>query len=150
LPVFRRPKEKAITVSEGVTGTVTVIQNPDGKVYASLIPLNCAADQINELIIPITQTRVTFGSDPNQAGIVMNQSDMGGIQADLYMTDDRFFLRDLGSPAGTWVNYQRIGTEPVSIQPGDIIHFGISGFRFTMVGTEGLTEIGVLRYEPIL
>ena len=80
----------------------------------------------------------------------MNQPDIGGIQADLCLTDERFSLRDLGSPAGTWVNYQRIGTEPASIQSGDIIHFGNSGFRFTMVGTEVLAEIGVARYEPIL
>ncbi len=149
-PEFLRPKVQASSSSEAPTGKVTRIQNPDGKVYASLIPLDCPAEKHEEFIIPITQTRATFGNDPALASIVMNQPDIGGIQADLYLTDELFSLRDLGSPAGTWVNYHRIGTEPVRIHAGDIIHFGNSGFRFTMVGTDALTEISVSRYEPIL
>lgn len=150
LPEFLRRRVSVPNPSEIAPGNVAVVQNPEGNVYASLIPLDCPSGNFENAIIPITQTRVTFGSDPTHAGILLNQPDVGGIQADLYLKDDLFWLRDLGSPAGTWVNYSRMGSESFQIQPGDIIHFGNSGFRFTMVGTDALSEINVSRYEPNL
>jgi len=150
LPDFLHRKVRVPKASEAAPGNVVVVQNPEGKIYASLIPLDCPSENIEASVIPITQTRVTFGSDPTQAGVLLNLPDVGSIQADLFLKDELFWLRDLGSPAGTWVNYDHVGSEPVQIQAGDIIHFGNFGFRFTMVGTEALTEINVSRYEPIL
>ena len=121
-----------------------------GKIFASLVPLASSTEDLDQSSLSITNTRVSLGNDPSQADVVLHLADIAGLHADLFFEHRAFWLRDLDSPAGTWVNYNRVGTEPVQIHAGDLIHFGETGFRFTMVGTGTLAEVSVSRYEPIL
>jgi len=120
------------------------------KIFATLVPLASSTEDPDQSSLSITNARVSLGNDPSQADMVLLLSDIAGLHADLYFEHGEFWLRDLDSPAGTWVNYNRVGTEPVQIHAGDLIHFGDAGFRFTMVGTGTLAEVSVSRYEPIL
>jgi pSer/pThr/pTyr-binding forkhead associated (FHA) protein len=46
--------------------------------------------------------------------------------------DGSYLLRDQGSTAGTWVNYELVSDPGVHIRHGDIIHFGRVEFRFEL------------------
>ena len=61
-----------------------------------------------------------------------------------------FWLADLGSQSGTWINYSRIDTHPVRLESGDLIHFGNVGFRFTMVRNTLPDAVQIKPYEPML
>jgi pSer/pThr/pTyr-binding forkhead associated (FHA) protein len=76
--------------------------------------------------------------------------DVDGVQARLTVDSEGFWLSDLDSQTGTWVNYRRVGTHPVRIQPGDLIHFGNCGFRFTMVERTLPDAVHIYPYEPLL
>jgi predicted component of type VI protein secretion system len=50
-------------------------------------------------------------------------------------------LRDQGSVAGTWVNYQQVPEEGQILKHGDLIHIGRSAFRFRLAEAPPEPEI---------
>ena len=120
------------------------------KVYGALIPLSNPGDVVEKEIIEITQQQTRIGSDPRQADQVLEEAGVGRLQAELQVRQDVFWLRDLGSPLGTWVNHAQLDSQPVVIKPGDLIHFGEAGFRFTINESETNTNIIIEPYNPLL
>jgi pSer/pThr/pTyr-binding forkhead associated (FHA) protein len=55
-----------------------------------------------------------------------------GLHARLAPLQNSFHLVDASSIAGTWINYTPIPPDGVMLEHGDLIHFGRSGFRFTL------------------
>jgi len=51
-----------------------------------------------------------------------------------FLDDGKYQITDLGSTAGTWINYQQIkSSEPQFLKDGDIIHIGEAIFRFQVM-----------------
>lgn len=121
-----------------------------GGLYATLIPLEDPSVDLENKTIPITRSQTAFGSDPERVDQVLEGEDIAELHARLRVKDGRFWLNDVGSESGTWVNYALIGREPVQLHPGDLIHFGILGFRFTMIDIASPPVATVSKYEPIL
>lgn len=120
------------------------------KVFGAFIPLTSPEKVVEKGIIEITQKQTKVGSDPRQVDLVLEGVGVGRLQAELQFRQDVFWLRDLGSPLGTWVNYAPIDSQPVAIKPGDLIHFGEAGFRFTINEDKKSTNITIEPYQPIL
>jgi pSer/pThr/pTyr-binding forkhead associated (FHA) protein len=59
--------------------------------------------------------------------------------------DGSYLLRDQGSTAGTWVNYQPLDEKGISLQHGDIIHFGMAEFRFELAAPPEPRAITVMQ-----
>jgi hypothetical protein len=115
-------------------------QNGNLKAYAVLHSYNQEAKAIYTHGLPISKKEENFGRNPHQTTILVDHPSVSGIHARLSVKSNmEFHLSDEGSQAGTWVNFQEIPEKyPVSIQDGDIIHFGKIGFqfRFTKPGPE--------------
>jgi hypothetical protein len=117
--------------------------------YALLLPLDSFNEPGEGNGLAVNQPRVLIGNDPQQVDLVLSSPGVDPIQAELSLEEDGFWLRHLGSPSrSTWLNYQPIGTEPVRVKPGDLLHFGELGFRFTMEVNEPDKKISISRYEP--
>jgi hypothetical protein len=83
--------------------------------------------------IPITSDEVTLGSDPGTSTLVLDDPSVEALHARLTRQEDGSFrLSDMGSIAGTWVNYSPISKEGTRLEHGDLIHIGRIGFRFTL------------------
>jgi len=105
-------------------------------------PLNSSAkfirltheNQISaESPIILTQDIVTFGKDPVLANCVLLDPSIEPLHARLHHTpEDKYILADLGSVAGTWVNYAPISKQGTPIENGDLIHIGRMAFRFSI------------------
>jgi hypothetical protein len=121
-----------------------------GPIYATLIPIGTLSQDWEEDSIRITKPEGLFGKQPKQVDYLLEAEDVDGVHARLTLDEKEFWLQDLDSVLGTWVNYRRIGTEPVKIQRGDLIHFGNCGFRFTMVKNSLPDTVLFVPYEPIL
>jgi len=81
--------------------------------------------------IPLTGDEITFGSDPSQSNVVLNDRSIAPRHARITQTEDgAFHVRDEGTVAGTWINYDPIGKEGHTLRNGDVIHFGQLAFRF--------------------
>ncbi|HUH95873.1 MAG TPA: FHA domain-containing protein [Anaerolineales bacterium] len=83
--------------------------------------------------IPLVENEITFGTDPVQSSIVLDDLSIAARHARLTQTGPgTFHIRDEGTVGGTWVNYDPIGTEGRTLQHGDVIHFGQLAFRFEL------------------
>jgi hypothetical protein len=119
------------------------------KRYAVLVPLESFNEPGDENLLVVQKTQVLIGSDPQQADLVISSPDVEAIQAELTLDAEGFWLRHLGSMAQTtWLNYRPVGAERVQVRPGDLLHFGESGFRFTMEDDEPENKVSISRYEP--
>ena len=82
--------------------------------------------------VPVTADELTFGIDPRQATLILDEPSVEALHARLLRREDNsFLLFDEGSVAGTWVNYSPVLPEGTLLQHGDIIHIGRASFRFT-------------------
>lgn len=106
---------------------------PDAPAPARLIRLSARGNLQSEQFIPLYQQELTFGRDPQQAVCVLDSTSVDQIHARLCRSNDGvFILQDIGSMAGTWVNYQMIPAAGKCLQHGDVIHMGLESFRFEL------------------
>ncbi len=87
---------------------------------------------------------VTIGRHPSShiAFDPTRDLDVSARHAALFRQDETWFVRDLGSTNGTWVNGERVrGDRPLA--PGDVIRFGPLGpeTRFDLAGFGDLTPV---------
>jgi hypothetical protein len=105
---------------------------PEGPAEAFLRPTQPERLRLDP--IPLTGTDQIVGSDPSLAAAPIQDASIDRLHARLVrQADGSYLLRDQGSIAGTWVNYEPVGDQGIRIRHGDIIHFGIAEFRFELV-----------------
>lgn len=103
------------------------------KAPAWLIRLDEENRPVSGMTVPLLRKEISIGSNPQQAGCVLNFPSVDALHARLYTgPDGSFTLADAGSVAGTWVNYCPISSHGARLEHGDIIHFGQVAFRFEM------------------
>jgi len=101
--------------------------------------------------IAITRQEVTFGSDPAKATFIINDPSIDDLHARLFQKEtNEFYLLDMGSIAGTWVNYAPISREGIQIKHGDLIHIGRVLFRFILEAPPEMHKPQVINGKDIL
>jgi hypothetical protein len=118
------------------------------QVVATLIPLKNFSGDLDG-ILDLSRSRVYVGKDTKKADLLIDDKSIDDAHALLHHDGSNFWLNDLDSRFGTWVNYERISRQPVRIQAGDILHFGNCGFRFTIINADK-PQVTVSKYEPAL
>ena len=121
------------------------------KSYAQLVPLIDGAQEESSPPIPITGEIVIFGTDSGKVDQVLDDPSVDGLHAKLRRTSDGDFrLSDLGSIAGTWVNYSPVSSGGIQLEQGDLIHMGRVGFRFIMRNPKRVRKPVQKLEEPLL
>ena len=99
--------------------------------------------------VPINTGEVTFGSDPNQAMIVLEDPSVEALHARLVQVEKNvYLLADEDSIAGTWINYTPVLAEGSYLEHGDLIHIGRVAFRFTLRNPAPARKPVVILLEP--
>lgn len=78
-------------------------------------------------IIPLRQGGLTIGRAPNN-GLVLNDNRVSARHARILSRPDGYYLEDLQSTNGTFVDGQRVSRRP--LEHGDVIHFDRNQFVF--------------------
>ncbi len=141
---FKRDAKQKSAVSRKGTGAE--------KPLASLIPLKLGTENAPE-VLKIYQQVTTLGKDTQRADLLLSSETAAGLHAKITILNNKFWLKDLGTTAGTRVNYEKIGIKDVQIKTGDLIHFGLNGFRFKIEMPEmhhPAEPIQSSTYEPTL
>lgn len=100
---------------------------------ASLVRLTADGQPATGQPIPLVEKEMTFGTDPVQAGYVLDDPSISPLHARLKQTEDGgYLLADNGSVAGTWINYEPVPREGHRLNPGDVVHFGQLMYRFQL------------------
>ncbi|MBI2901921.1 MAG: STAS domain-containing protein [Planctomycetes bacterium] len=76
---------------------------------------------------PLGDRPVRIGADPGST-IVVSHPQAEPCHAEVYVSDGRCFVRDLGTRAGTYVGERRIQTE--ALRPGDVVRVGDARLMF--------------------
>jgi hypothetical protein len=133
--------------AESTTGNGTTRLNPVKRARlrstahseAHLVPLRPVGDPI-----ALTGVDVVFGRDASLAAIVLDDPSVERMHARLVrQADGEYLLRDQGSVAGTWVNYELLQSQGRRLQHGDLIQLGRVEFRFQLPGDRAPREIRV-------
>ncbi|MDJ0961354.1 MAG: DUF3662 domain-containing protein [Acidimicrobiia bacterium] len=133
----------ALAAQRGIRtgGGVTVSVRMDDTVRVGSIRLDSAPTAVAmvswaQLISPtgrhvldIHDNRELIGRGED-ADIVISHAEVSRHHALVFRTEGRVFLADLGSVNGTTVNGVALGTNPITIAPGDRLTFGPTTFTF--------------------
>ena len=80
------------------------------------------------------------------AAIPVDDPSVEGLHARIIrQVDGSYLIRDQGSKAGTWIQYQEIPPAGQKLSHGDIVHFGRSGYRFVFADPPPAKEIRITR-----
>jgi hypothetical protein len=142
---LREQRVKAIKFLKGKfqfkTGSVAPAET-ETRPYR-LIPANDITSQLFPEPIQIDQPEIVLGT-ANRENVIKIQhpsiiAEHTRISA---LRGDQFQVTDLGSTAGTWINYQQISPSAThSLKDGDIINIGEAAFRFQIkTGANSLAE----------
>jgi hypothetical protein len=83
--------------------------------------------------IPLLGIDLTFGRDAALATVVLNDASVSALHARLIrQADGAYVLKDQGSIAGTYVNFEPIPEAGQRLQHGDRVHIGRLAFRFRL------------------
>jgi hypothetical protein len=103
---------------------------PEEPADAFLVPIST---HLGEDVIPLTGIELVLGSDPSLTSAPLDDPSVSRLHARLIrLAAGGYQLRDQGSVAGTWVNYQQVPKEGQILRHGDLIHIGRSAFRFRL------------------
>jgi LPXTG-motif cell wall-anchored protein len=130
------------------TGDLSKNIEVNNQAVATLIPLENFPGDFDG-VLSLVSARVYVGRDTKKADLFIDHKSIDDAHALLHHDGSNFWLNDLDSNFGTWVNYERINRQPVRIQAGDILHFGNCGFRFTIINANK-PQVTVSKYEPAL
>jgi len=98
-----------------------------------------AINDISQFLFPepirINDPEIKIGNNISGPGIEINHPSVIREHVLInWVNDQNFQITDLGSTAGTWINYQQIKVgEPQFLKDGDIIHIGEAIFRFQVM-----------------
>lgn len=82
-------------------------------------------------LLPLRRSDNLLGSDPLRSQICISSASISPVHARIVVNDSgEYWIYDLGSLAGTWVNYVPVAAEGTSLQHGDLIHVGFVTLRF--------------------
>ena len=130
----RRPLKKAEAESQRASVTAHRRASlrrdfPDEPVEAFLHPIGPYAT--TDESIPLIGTDIFIGSDPSLTAVPLEDPSVDRMHARLIrQVDGSYLLKDQGSVAGTWVNYEEIPNEGLLLSDGDRVHFGRAFFQF--------------------
>lgn len=83
-------------------------------------------------ILPLDHSNLLIGSD-SVCDLVLSDPSVETQHARLNrQLEGGYQLADLGSQAGTWVNYAPVSPEGSHLQDGDLVHIGRVAFRFLL------------------
>jgi len=143
--LFKRFTRKLFAKDTGYDPEHAMVKQHGETILATLIPLHDTSRSI-DILHPGNAPRGNQG----RVQALIDAEHMEGMHAHLIIEDGRYWLQDLDSVGGIWVNYEYIGTKTVRIHPGDLIHFGSVGFRFTIKKEQESHKADVSIYEPDL
>jgi len=81
-------------------------------------------------LIPITGNNIAIGRDARRVQIVFNDRSVSRLHARILESRGEYRIYEEGSSSGTYVNFERIGMTPQSLNDMDRIHLGRVHLRF--------------------
>jgi hypothetical protein len=133
------PFRPSIRENQRINRVDRIAMRPRGPAEAFLIPLQPSGDPID-----LTGADLILGSDASLAAVVIDDPSVGRMHARIIrQADGGYLVRDQGSVAGTWVNFELVPESGRLLRQGDRLQLGRVEFRFRLPGDAPTREIRV-------
>ena len=117
-------------------------RSDDLRAEAHLIPIDALGTEGEA--VPLTGTEFILGSDPSLTPFPLEDPSVAGLHARLTrQAAGGYRLRDQGSVAGTWINYELVPDEGRKLKHGDLVHIGRKAFRFRLPAPPPPSEVRI-------
>lgn len=94
-----------------------------------------AQDALQPREIPLSGDEVSIGSERKKADIILTHETVSAVHARIFKdADGNFRVADMGSSAGTWVNYAPVSSHGALLEHGDLVQFGRVSYIFEVHG----------------
>jgi hypothetical protein len=124
----------------------TLMSQSGKQTEAFLVPLRPPGDPI-----PLVGVDVILGRDASLSAVVLDHPSVEGMHTRLIrQARGTYFLRDQGSVAGTWVNFERTPDDGHLLRHGDRIHIGQVEMRFELPETIADNPVRISAAGPII
>jgi hypothetical protein len=113
---------------------------------AAMTAMQTASLQLGDTKVQLDERnpRVLLGRDPT-CGLPTTELSVSRRHAEVYLSGDQIYIRDLGSSNGTWVNGSPVPSDGSPINPGDQVFLGhIPMLVEWSGGNQGKTVMGEL------
>ncbi len=92
-------------------------------------------DALQPQEIALSGEEVSFGSERKKVDIVLTHNTVSAVHARIFKdSEGNFRVADLGSNAGTWVNYAPVSSHGARLEHGDLVQFGRVSYIFEVHG----------------
>jgi hypothetical protein len=149
LPFTQTLKSRWLTHTKMPTRQDQQLPAATEQAYATLVSLTHLDGKESPEVFFINQKNVILGRNQEHVDVLIDAPGIDPVHAQIRVRSNRYYLNDLGSKSGTWLNYEKIGTRLVEIRTGDMIYLGITGFRFTIIGEQAEPPFIISKYEPL-
>lgn len=122
----------------------------DAPVSAFLIPLHSLLEQPDPQAFSITTRTTRVGGDAEAVDLPIPDSPWDAILAEITFQEGVYRLQEIGTQGLVFLNYEAVGSQPVDLKSGDVLHFGNCGFRFTINSDIPNQVIRVDSFQPYL
>lgn len=113
----------------GVTEVRSAISSLTAPAYLQRLIVH-DAEQGSQMF-PIESDEVLIGAAKDCA-LKLDEESVSPHHARLTRVEQTYLVADLGSEAGTWVNYAPVSAEGTTLRDGDLLHVGRVAFRFLL------------------
>jgi len=130
-----RPVERTavvVNLSEGKTIPSTLVTPRDTTGW--LFSLGDGDNITTQPGIRLSESVMTLGSSPIRANVVIPSPSVDGLHVRILHRHDGYWLEDVGSVSGTWVNSTPVSNLGTALHNGDIIRMGKVSYRFELRG----------------
>jgi hypothetical protein len=98
--------------------------------------------------ISLVGSDIVLGRDSSLSAVHLVDPSVSSLHARLTrLANGKYLIRDQGSTAGTWVNYDNVSEEGHILEHGDLIQLGRIEYRFTLSDPPPAKEIRVTKIE---
>ncbi len=134
-------EEKEVT---GPLGRIMMSGLEGMRVTAELQPVDAETGKDTGGKHNIMLNETYIGSDISKVQMFLDDPALDEIHSLIRREESgRFFIMDIDSTAGTWLNYDPVSTEMQELKHGDLVHIGTTAFRFQLPGEEHDPEIEI-------
>ena len=109
------------------------------RVSAFLQSLSVQDQNLPSQVYSLHEGEILIGAEKD-VDLVVADNSVDSKHAQIVYSEGKFRIADLGSNAGTWVNYAPVSRDGAALRNGDLIHIGRVAFRFVQEETTTPTE----------
>ena len=115
---------------------------------ARLVQVNLEGFDFKEGTIFLSSGEHLFGRESERVHHYLDNPTVDPVHAKISrQSDGIYFIKDLGSKSGTWLNYAKVSQEGASLRHADLVFIGLLAYRFELKNPDIIPRVMIKPYN---